>query len=160
MNPNFREESDYLGGVDYDKLSEIAKFTTLTLTTNQVSANGNEQFAASEDESIADTVDIYPEDEPIIKAGRIISIKINVSSGSTDSTVTLYQSPDYNDINQVTSISSLDVSGTPQTYMLGSGLGTPYINKEGESQVYLEINEQSNNASNYEIELYWLDISR
>lgn len=158
MSANGPGEARLLGGIDYADLSDLGLVNVLTLKTNQVSPNSTVQFSASEEDSLIDTLDITPEDVSLPNRARVVHVKANVSSGSTDSRVRVYQSETFNEIEQVVDINGLVVTDSPDSYVLGGGLGVPFVNKEQESDVYFEISENSNNASVYEIEMSWYSI--
>jgi hypothetical protein len=160
MSSRFTGDVNFLEGIDYTELKKFGRFSTLTLSTNEIAGNDTVQFAADPAEDIVSEVDINPEGEEKPDMARIIAIKLNVKSGSTDSSIAMFQSDGYEEINRVVSVSSLDVSSTPESYNLGGGLGTPFTNKEGESEVYFEVDENSGNDSRYDIELNWLNIPR
>jgi hypothetical protein len=150
--------SDYLNGTDYTKFNQVSAFVTATITTNQISANGQEQFKASEDEDFVNTVDIIPDEGNLPIRARVISVKVNVRGSSTNSELKLYQSDGYDGIDQVVEIGNLSQSSSPETYTLSGGMGTPFINKQEENQIHLDINELSGNTSEYDIEVNWLAI--
>jgi len=158
MSGRFTEDINWLDGVDYTELKKFGRFATLTITTSEIDANGTEQFSASESEDVVDTFNLTPSNTDLPNIARVIGLKVNVSSGSTDSRISVYQSQDFNEIDQVVAVKELSESTTPESYMLGSGLGTPFINKEGEDQVYFQVEENSGVASEYGIELYWANI--
>lgn len=160
MSSRFSGDVNFLEGIDYTELKKFGRFSTLTLSTNEVGANSTVQFSANTAENIVSSVEINPEGEDKPMMARVIALKLNVSSGSTDSSIAMYQSSDYNEIDRVVSVSSLDVSSTPESYNLGGGIGTPFTNKEGENEVYFQVDENSGNASRYDIELNWLNIPR
>jgi len=158
MNRQFSGDVNFLDGLDYTELKKFTRFSAGTVVTEEIGANATETFTASESDNLVDTLDIYPDTANLPKVARLIAAKINIASGSTDSAVSVFQSPNYNEIDQAISVSKLTESDTPETYVLGSGLGTPFVNKEGENQVYFQVEENSGNATVYEIELYWVNI--
>jgi hypothetical protein len=154
------EPTDFLNGVDYSEFTQIGRFSTVTVSTGSIDPNGQEKFRASEEESFVESVDIIPEGIDLPKRARIVSVKVNVKGSSTNSTFRLFQSDQYNEIDQVVEIDGLTVSGTPETYNLGGGIGIPFINKEEENQIYFDIEELSGNSSQYSVEVNWLNLSR
>lgn len=160
MSERFTRDVNFLEGIDYTELKKFGRFSTLTLSTNEVAANDTVQFAASSSENIVSSVDILPEEEDKPKMARAISLSVNVASGSTDSRIAMFQSSGFEEINRVVSISALDVNTTPESYNLGGGIGTPFMNKQQENEVHFLIEENSGNASTYDIELSWANIPR
>lgn len=160
MSFSFDRDVNYLDGMDYTELIKFGRFTTLTLKTEKVEANGTEQFKASTEDDIVASTDIVPDNGVLPGTARVVAVKFNVRSGSTDSSIKVFQSNSYDEIDQVVFIESLDIDTTPETYILGAGIGTPFTNKEGENQVYFEVDENSGTASEYDIELNWLNIPR
>lgn len=157
-NPNFSSDVNFLEGIDYTELKKFGRFATGTIATDTIDANATETLSASESDNLVSSVNIKPESAELPKVARLIGAKVNISQGSSDSRVAVFQSGDFNEIDQVISISSLTQSSTPETYILGSGIGTPFINKEDENQVHFKIEENSGADSTYEIELYWANI--
>ena len=160
MSSRFTGDVNFLEGIDYTELKKFGAFSTLTLQTNEISANDTVQFRADSSEPEVLTVEILPDVAEKPKTARLISLKVNVRSGSTDSSIALYQSNTFNEIERVVSISSLDVTETPESYNLGGGLGTPFTNKQQDNEVYFQVDENSGIASEYDIELNWLNIPR
>jgi len=158
MSANGPAEARLLGGIDYADLSDLGLVSVLTLKTNEISANTTAQFNASEDDDLVDTIQLTPEDATLPNRARIVHVKANVVSGSTDSDLRVIQSETFNAIEQVVDISGLTINDNPNSYILGGGLGMPFVNKEEESEAYFEIVENSNNASVYEIEMSWYSI--
>lgn len=143
------------GGVDYADLNQLGVVEVLTITTNQIGANNTAQFKADSSEDEVDTINTVPSDANLPKNGRIVHVKVNVESGSTDSKFKVVQSSTFNDIEQVVNIDNFGVSDDPASYVLGGGLGTPFINKQEENQIYFEIDELSGNAATYSFEVSW-----
>lgn len=160
MSSRFTGDVNFLEGIDYTELKKFGRFSTLTLSTNEIAGNDTVQFAADPAEDNVSEVDITPEGEEKPKTARIIALKLNVRSGSTDSSISMFQSRDFDEIDRVVSVSSLDVSSTPESYNLGGGIGTPFTNKQEENEVYFQVNENSGQTSVYDIELNWLNIPR
>ena len=158
MSSRITEEVEFLDGIDYTELRKFGDFTSVTVSTGQVDPNSTVQFETDTSDPIIESLDIFPTGGELPDRARLIGVKVNVRSGSTDSDVKIFQSSSYDEIEQVVSIVSLDQSSTPETYILGSGIGTPFINKEEESMIYVEVSENSGSASEYDIEIYWLDI--
>ena len=146
------------GGIDYADLSDIGLVSVLTLKTEEISANSTAQIRASEEDDLVDTVDLTPEGADLPNRARVVHVKANVASGSTDSDLRVIQSETFNEIEQVVDISGLTTNDTPDSYVLGGGLGTPFVNKEQENEAYFEIIENSGNASVYEVEMSWYGI--
>jgi len=165
MSVNGPEDANLLGGLDYEKLSELGNVKAVTITTNQVSGSSTEQFKADEGDAIVDSVELTPETTSLPKNARIVSVKVNAvvvdsNNPSTDSDFAVYQSSSYNEIEQVVSVSNIDVEDNPTTYILGGGLGMPFINKEGDNQIYFEFEELSGNIVEYSLELTWYSIGQ
>jgi len=160
MSFNFDRDVNYLDGMDYTELIKFGRFTTLTLKTEEIEANGTERFKASTEDDIVTSTGIVPEDGVLPGTARMVAVKFNVRSGSTNSSIKIFQSNSYEEIEQVVSIRDLDINSTPETYILGAGIGTPFTNKEQENQVYFQVDENSGIASEYDIELNWLNIPR
>lgn len=155
------DEANFLGQLDYSEITQVGRFATATVTTNQVSANATESFEVSEDEPIVDAVNIIPEDQDLPTRARLISVKVNIDQNtSTDTDIKLFQSENIDPINEVVRITNVSEGDTPDTFVFGGGIGTPFINKQEESKIYIEIDELSGNDATYGIELNWLNLSR
>ncbi|EGQ44096.1 MAG: hypothetical protein J07AB43_01550 [Candidatus Nanosalina sp. J07AB43] len=160
MSERFQKDVNFLNGIDYTELKKFGRFSTLTLKTNEVASNDTVEFPADSGEAIVSSVDILPEGEVKPKTARVLALTLNISSGSTDSSVSMFQSSGFEEINRVASVTALSQGGTPSTFNLGGGLGNPFTNKQGENEVYFKIEENSGNPSTYEIELNWANIPR
>lgn len=148
------------GGTDYAELSQLGLVNVATITTTSISSGATGvQFEASEDDSQVDTVNLTPSDAILPKRARIVSIKPNVSSGSTDMDVKLVQSDTFNEIDQVVNVSGVNVNEEPSGYVLGGGLGTPFANKQEENAMYFEVDENSGNSTVLQIEVAWYGIN-
>ena len=160
MSSRFTGDVNFLEGIDYTELKKFGDFSTLTLQTDTIGANDEVQFRASTAEDAVSSVNITPEVAEKPKKARLIFIRVNVRSGSTDSRISVFQSQTYNEIDRIASISSLTESETPEGYQLGGGFGTPFTNKEEDNEIYFQVSENSGNDSEYDIELNWLNIPR
>jgi hypothetical protein len=60
----------------------------------------------------------------------------------------------------VISVRNESVSSTPNSFLIGGGIGTPYINKDDENQIYFTVDENSGNTAEYDIEFNWLNVRR
>lgn len=158
MSANGPAQARLRGGIDYADLSSLGLVNVLTLKTNQISPNSTVQIRASEQDDLVDTLKLTPEDADLPNRARVVHVKANVVSGSTDSDLRVIQSETFNEIEQVVDISGLTANDTPDSYVLGGGLGTPFVNKEQENEAYFEIIENSGNASVYEVEMSWYSI--
>lgn len=158
MSYGITDDVNFLGDIDYTELLKGGRFTTATIVTQEIDPDSNKQFKASEEDEFVDTVEITPEGHDLPLIARLISVKVNVRGSSTDSRVIVYQSSARDEIDQVADISDLSVSDTPQTFTLGAGLGIPYVNKDRENQIYFEVEELSDNSSEYDIEVNWVNI--
>lgn len=137
---------------------ELFTFNSVTVTTNAVSASGTELFEISEDEDIVDSVSFIPDDRDLPSFGRLINIRVNIKSGSTDTTLSIYEDESGSDIHQVTEITNLDTNDSPESFNLANGSGLPFVNQNEENKLYLQIDEISGNQSEYEIKLLWSNV--
>lgn len=150
--------ADFIGGIDYSEFGQVGRFVTATVSTNQLSGNSSKEFRISEDDEFVDTVTINPEDGILPKRARIISAKIYIDGGSTDTSFKVFQSDSFDPINQVINVQNISAGDTPETYSLSGGMGTPYVNKEGENDIHIKLTESSGINSSYDLELNWIAI--
>lgn len=158
MSGSGPSQASLFGGVDYANLSDFASVDTLTIQTTQISADATVQFSANIGQDEVDSISTTPDDAELPNRARVVQVKANVDSGSTDSTLKVFQSDSFDAIDQVAVITNLDTNDFTSSYVLGGGLGSIFVNKQNENQVYFEIDELSSNASEYSIELAWYDI--
>lgn len=157
MSSRFLEDVNFLEGIDYSQL-RFGRFSTATVVTGEVSASGSEEFSASGDEGFVQELTTVPEDADLPDIARFVAIKVNVRGSSTNSEIKVFQSEERNEIDQVIAIEEISVNSTPETYVLGAGMGIPFANKERDNDVYFEVNEKSDNPAEYDIEINWLNI--
>lgn len=151
--------SNTKGPVDYGTLKrELLSFNSVIVETNTVSANDTTLFEVSEEEDIISNLDFTPEDRDLPKYGRLVAIRVNVVSGSTDTTLSIYEGEDGNAIDQTAQIQNLDTSSSPESFTLGGDSGFPFVNQEDENTLHLEIDELSGSNSEYEIKLIWSNV--
>jgi hypothetical protein len=151
-------DAKLLGGVDYANFNELLDTVSLQFKTNQVSANSTVEFAVDEDEDIVKSVTQTPEDVDLLSKGRLVVIRVNIPSGSSNTAISVYQSNDFDEINQVARITQLDQADSPESFNLSGAFGVPYVNKQGENEIYIKISENSGVATEYELDLYWYNI--
>lgn len=148
------------GEIDFGAFqSELFSFESVTVKTNTISSNSTELFEISEDESVVDTVELVPEDGEIPRFARIVTIRINIVSGSSNSIVRLYEDENGNAVDQTAEIQNLDIVDSPETFSLSNYVGLPYANQQDENAMHLEIVEQSGNDSVYEIKIIWTTVN-
>lgn len=148
------------GETDFATLRrELFGFNSVTIETGTVSANATELFEVTEDEDIVDSVTFSPTDRELPKFGRLIAIRVNIESGSTNTTLTIYEDESGNDIDQTAQITNLDISDSPESFTLANSSGLPFVNQQDENTVHLEIDELSGNNSEYEIKLIWSSVN-
>lgn len=153
-----QEEISLRGGIDYADLNKLGVVSVATITTNAINSNASVQFEGSEDDDQVDTLTLTPSDTALPKRARIVSFKVNVASGSTDLDVKLVQSETFNEIDQVVNVTGVDVNDDASAYVLGGGLGTPFVNKQEENAFYFDVDENSGNSTVLEIEVGWYGI--
>ena len=151
-------DAKLLGGVDYANFNELLDTVSLQFKTNQVSGNSTAEFAVDEDEDIVESVTQTPEDVDLLSKGRLVVIRINIPSGSSNSAISIYQSDNFDEINQVAKITQLDQADSPESFNLSGAFGVPYVNKQGENEIYVKISENSGVDTEYELDLYWYNI--
>jgi hypothetical protein len=156
FNPN--DPADYIGGIDYSQLGQAERFETVTFKTKEISPDGSRQFSISESEDFIESLNITPGDSKLPIRAKIISVKVNLKGSSSDTTLKIYQSEQYNPINSVIEIAGIAVADSPETYTISEGAGTPYINKEEENEMYVELSENSNAPCKFDIEISWVSI--
>lgn len=148
------------GETDFATLRrELFGFNSVTIETGTVSANATELFEVTEDEDIVDSVTLSPTDRELPKFGRLIAIRVNIESGSTNTTLTIYEDESGNAIDQTAQITNLDISDSPESFTLANSSGLPFVNQQDENTVHLEIDELSGNNSEYEIKLIWSSVN-
>ena len=160
MSFNIQEDANFVGGIDYSDLTKIGKFNNAEVITNGISANATEQFNFDESNDFVKSTNQLRDEAVLPQFARLIDVKFNVRGNSQDSELLIYQSEQYREVDQVVSITQNSVSDTPSTFILGSGIGVPFVNKEKESDIYFEIIEKSGNTSEYDIEFNWLNVRR
>jgi hypothetical protein len=151
-------DAKLLGGVDYANFNELLDTVSLQFKTNQVSPNSTVEFAVDEDEDIVKSVTQTPKDVDLLSKGRLVVIRVNIPSGSSNTAISVYQSNDFDEINQVARITQLDQADSPESFNLSGAFGVPYVNKQGENEIYIKISENSGVATEYELDLYWYNI--
>lgn len=152
------KDAKLLGGIDYANFNELLDTSSLVIKTNQVGSNSTVKFAASEDEDIVNSVSHTPDGSELLLKGRIVVVRVNIPSGSTDSDISIYQSDQFDAINQVVRITGLDQADSPESFNLNGAFGVPYLNKQEEENIYIQIDENSGIATEYELDIYWYNI--
>jgi hypothetical protein len=152
------KDAKLLGGIDYANFNELLDTTSLEIKTNQVTPNSTVQFKASEEEDIVNKVAQTPDSADLLTKGRLVVIRVNIPSGSSDSDISIYQSENFDEINQVVRVTGLDEADSPESFNLNGAFGVPYLNKQGDNQLYIEIDENSGTATEYELDIYWYNI--
>jgi hypothetical protein len=151
-------DAKLLGGIDYANFNELLDTVSLEIKTNQVDSNSTVQFRASEEEDIVDEVTQTPDNTDLLTKGRLVVVRINIPSGSSDSDISIYQSENFDEINQVVRIEGLDQADSPEAFNLNGAFGVPFLNKQGDNQLYIQIDENSGIATKYELDIYWYNI--
>jgi hypothetical protein len=152
------KDAKLLGGIDYANFNELLDTVSLEIKTNQVDSNSTVQFTASEEEDIVDEVTQTPDNADLLTKGRLVVIRVNIPSGSSDSDISIYQSENFDEINQVVRIEGLDQADSPEAFNLNGAFGVPFLNKQGDNQLYIQIDENSGIATKYELDIYWYNI--
>jgi hypothetical protein len=148
------------GEIDFGAFQrELFSFDSVTVETNTISGNSTEFFEISEDEDIVNSVDLVPKDGELPKFARIVTIRINIVSGSTNSTVRLYEDENGDAVDQTAEIQNLDIADSPETFSLSNYVGLPFANQQSENAIYLEIIEQSNTDSVYQVKVIWTTVN-
>jgi hypothetical protein len=150
MTPNLKGEIDFT-----TFRRELFGFNSVVVKTGTISSNSTEFFAIDESEDIVDSVNFTPSNRELPRFGRLLTITVNVVSGSTDTTLAIYEDESGAAIHQTTEITNLDVSGSPESFNLNGGIGQPFVNQQDESELYLEIGELSGNDAEYEVKVTW-----
>jgi len=160
MSFNITDDANYLGGIDFSDLTKIGKFSNAVVITKEIDPNTTRQFIADERSDFVNSVELSDTDVILPTIARIISLKVNIRGNSTNSVIRVHQSSQRREIDRVIQISDESVDATPNTFLLGGGIGVPFINKDDEEQIYFEIEEKSGNTSEYDIEFNWLNVRR
>ena len=160
MSFDITDDANFLGGIDFSDLTRIGKFNNAVVITNEISPNATEEFAADERDSFVKKVELTDVDVNLPGVARLISIKLNVRGSSTDSSFRIHQASQRREIDRVISVRNESVSSTPNSFLIGGGIGTPYINKDDENQIYFTVDENSGNTAEYDIEFNWLNVRR
>jgi len=137
---------------------QIYSFNSVLIETGTVSSNGTELFEISEGEDIVDSLTFTPSGEDLPKFGVLKVIRVNIESGSTNTTLTIYEDESGNDIDQAAQITNLDSADSPESFTLGESGGLPFVNQQDQNTLHLEIDELSGNDSEYEIKLIWSNV--
>lgn len=149
-----------VGGINSSSLRrELFRIESVTVTTNQISGGTTEFFSINGEEEIVSDVEFAPDETNLPRFGRLISIRINVVTGSTNSSVAVYESETQDAINQVTEIENLDTNTSPESFTLAGAIGLPFINQEDDRELYLEIDEQSAANAEYEVKLIYASVN-
>lgn len=158
MSFEITDDANFLGGIDFSDLTRIGKFNDAIVITKQIEPNGLRKFPADERNSFVKSVELQNPDAILPTVARLINVKVNVRGSSTDTDISIHQSSERREIDRVLQINREDVNTTPNTFLIGGGIGTPFVNKDKESQIYFTIDEKSGNTAEYDIEFNWLNI--
>lgn len=158
MSFDITDDANFLGGIDFSDLTRIGKFNDAVVFTNEISANQTKQFSADESDDFVDKVEVVNPNAILPGVARLVSVKFNIQGSSTDTTLKIHQSSSRREIDKVVEIVDESVDTTPNTFIMGGGVGTPYANKDGEEQIYFEVEEKSGNPAEYQVEFNWLNI--
>lgn len=131
----------------------------VTVTTEELAGNESHDIRLDENDPKIDTIEFRPSDTGPPSEGILYIIRPLVNSGSSDSDISIYESEERNDIDEVIRIEDLSVSDGVSTFQPGSGTGVPFENQEDEEEWYLTITENSGNDSVYTIRLRWFDVT-
>jgi hypothetical protein len=160
MSFEITDDANFLGGIDFSDLTRIGKFNNAVVVTNEISPNSVQEFTADERDSFVKQVQLTEKDSNLPGVARLISIKLNVRGFSTESSFKVHQASQRREIDRVISIRNESVDSTPNSFLIGGGIGTPYINKDNENQIYFTVEEESGNTAEYDIEFNWLNVRR
>jgi len=151
---------DLRGETDYGSFRrQLFSFNSVTVETNTVSGGTTEFFEVSEDEDIVSSIEKIPEDRDIPRFARLVTIRLNIPSGTTDTTLSIYEDESGSNIDQVARIENLDSADSPESFSLSSANGLPFVNQQDENKLYLEIDELSGVNTDYEIKLIWATVN-
>jgi len=138
---------------------ELFSFNSVLVETGTISGNTTELFQISEDEAVVDSVTLSPPSAEFPRFGRLLTIRVNIESGSSDTTLSIYEGESGNAIDQVAQITNLDQADSPESFNLANNYGLAFVNQEDENAIHIEIDELSNNNSEYEIKLIWVEVN-
>lgn len=151
---------DLRGETDYGSFRrQLLGFNSVTVETNTVSGGTTEFFEISEDEDIVSSIEKIPEGRDIPRFARLVTIRINIPSGTTDTTLSIYEDESGSDIDQVARIENLDTADSPESFNLSNSNGLPFVNQQDENKLYLEIDELSGVDTDYELKLIWATVN-
>lgn len=147
-------------GVDtiLNGIREDTKTNQLTLTTGEIPANSSTDITIDPNDFNVDELTFSPDDADLPTTAIIISTRIIVESGSTDSDLKLYESSTRDSIDQSLMITELSSTDDVQTFVFNNRSGILFKNAEDEGEWHLTIDENSGVNSVYKIRFNWVDL--
>lgn len=136
-------------------LKESTDTVQATITTTELAANQTHEISLTSDDQKVDEINFRPTGSDPIQEGKIYLVRPIVQSGSTDTDLTIYESSDRDDVDEVIRIADLSVNDAVQSFQPGSAQGVQFENQEEENQLYITLDENSGIDSVYTIRLRW-----
>jgi len=143
-----------------EALKRSSDTNQLTITTTELAGNQTHDINIGEKSDKIDSVSFKPSDVTPAKEGILFIVRPIVESGSTDTTVSLYESADRDAIDEYLRITNVSVNDGASTYQPGSGNGVQFDNQNDKEKFYLRLEENSNNNSVYSLRMRWIDLKR
>jgi len=147
-------------GVDtiLNGIREDTRTNQLTLTTGTIPANSSTDIEIDQNDIKVDDLSFAPENTELPNAALIISTRIIVDSGSTDSDLKLYEGSSRDNIDEALRINELSSSDDVQTFVFNNRSGILFKNSDNENRWHLTIDENSGSDSVYTIRFNWVDL--
>lgn len=147
-------------GVDtiLNGIREDTRTNQLTLTTGKIPADSSTDITIDPNDPNVDDLTFSPDNAELPTTAIIISTRIIVESGSTDSDLKLYESSGRNNIDEALRINELSSTDDVQTFVFNNRSGILFKNAEDEGEWHLTIDENSSDDSVYKIRFNWVDL--
>ena len=147
-------------GVDtiLNGIREDTRTNQLTLTTGEIPADSSTDITIDPNDPNVDDLTFSPDNAELPTTAIIISTRIIVESGSTDSDLKLYESSGRNNIDEALRINELSSNDDVQTFVFNNRSGILFKNAEDEGEWHLTIDENSSDDSVYKIRFNWVDL--
>lgn len=147
-------------GVDtiLNGIREDTRTNQLTLTTGEIPADSSTDITIDPNDPNVDDLTFSPDNAELPTTAIIISTRIIVESGSTDSDLKLYESSGRNNIDEALRINELSSTDDVQTFVFNNRSGILFKNAEDEGEWHLTIDENSSDDSVYKIRFNWVDL--
>jgi len=133
----------------------------VTFTTVELSGNESHEFKLDGSEPEIENIQFKPGNVGPAQEGVLLMVRPVVKSGgSTNTTFSIHEDPDRDDIDEVVRLENLNEADLAQTFQPGAGQGVQFENQLGEEEWYITLNELSGVDSVYTIRLRWLDVKQ